>query len=283
MSETASTIIQGQEIANDDYHQSPGVSHSGMQVFRRDPREYEYRYIQGNYDRERKDYFDFGSAVHEVALLGSDAGICVIPQEVLSSSGSKAGGAWKQFEAENSGKLLLKQQDYDSVIRCVSSIHSHPLAGKLLACDGSPEQMYSYDDPNLELKLKCKPDKPAFTTKGCVVVDLKTTDDPSAKSFVNSIVSYHYDCQQYFYTKVLKQLGFNVIDFIFVAVGKKPPHPVNVYSINSDDLGHAEIIVENALAEMAERYRANDWMPRNMDQKKVLSLPRYSQYRTDYQ
>jgi hypothetical protein len=277
------TAMQGEEIDNAVYHTSPGVSHSALQVFRRDPREYKYVYIDGNYDRERKDYFDFGSAVHEMALLRSDANICVIPDEVLSSSGSKAGKAWKEFEAENSGKLLLKQRDFDSVVRCVESIYKHPLAGKFLACDGVPEQMYSYVDANLELKLKCKPDKPAITPHGTVIVDLKTTDNPSAKSFVNSIVSYNYDCQQYFYERVLRALGHDIIKFVFIVVGKNPPHPVNVFSINEEDMGKATEIVENALGEMAERYRANYWMPYNADKITKLSLPRNSQYRTEYQ
>ena len=148
------TAVSGQAIDNEAYHVStPGISHSGLQVFRDDPRKYHYRYILGNYDRERKDYFDFGSAVHELALLGTKANIKLIPEEVLSKSGSKAGAAWKEFEAEHRRSLLLKQADFDSVMRCVDSIFEHPLASKLLACDGEPEQMYCYEDKNLDLML----------------------------------------------------------------------------------------------------------------------------------
>jgi len=276
-------LMQGETIENEVYHVTPGVSHSGLQVFREDPRLYKYRYLDGNYDIERKDYFDFGSAVHELALLRSDANIVQIPQKVLSSNGAKSGGAWKQFEAENKGKLLLKSQDMEAVLACVKSIYEHPLASKFLACDGEPEQMYSVVDANLELKLKCKPDKPCITPHGIVICDLKTTDNPSPKSFANSVVSYNYDCQQYFYQRVLRAMGHDVIKFVFVVVGKTAPYPVNVFEINEQDMAMAATIVENALSELAERYRANDWMPYNQDKIKVLSLPRYSQYRTEYQ
>lgn len=280
--ETTEQYAIGQEIDNEDYHAGPGVSNSALKVLRNDPREYHWQYVLGNRDRERKDYFDFGSAVHDIALLGSHANICVIPQDVLSASGSRAGKAWKEFEADNVGKLLLKQADFDSVMACVKSLHDHPLAGKLLACEGPAERMFTHDDPLLELRLKCKPDKLALTPKGTVIVDLKTTESVNPSAFVRSIVSYDYDCQRYFYERVLKARGMEIVDFVFVAVSKSRPHCVNCFSISDDDMTTAADMTENSLQELAERYRANDWQPSFTNKVVRLSLPRYAQNRSDY-
>lgn len=272
----------GQYVENEEYHASDGVSSSALKVLREDPRLYQWQYVLGNRDRERKDYFDFGSAVHDIALLGSQAAIALIPEEVLSSSGSKAGKAWKEFEAENRHKLLLKQAEFDSVMACVNALYAHPLASKLLACDGPAEHSFRFEDSLRELSLKCKPDKLAVTPAGVVVVDLKTTESVNPASFARSIVSYDYDCQAYFYQKILRNMNIDVIEFIFIAVSKKQPHCVSCFSINEDDMAHAAVMTENSLDELAERYRANDWNPRGHDKVVRLSLPRYAQNRSDY-
>ncbi len=271
----------GEEIENDNYHSGPGVSNSALKVARNDVREYHWQYVLGNRSRERKEYFDFGSAVHEIALLGSQAGIKLIPESVLASNGARSGKAWKEFESDNRGFALLKQADYDAVMRCVESIHRHPVAGKLLACEGPAERMFFYDDPNLELRLKCKPDKLVVTSKGVIVVDLKTTESVNPGAFVRSIVSYEYDCQRYFYERVLKACGLDVLDFVFVAVSKSPPHCVNCFSISNDDMQTAADMTENTLADLAERYRYDQWTPDSTKNVIKLSLPRYATNRSD--
>lgn len=277
------TVTAGEAIDNDKYHTGIGVSHSALQVFRRDPREYQWKYILGNHDRQRKDYFDFGSAVHEVALLGNKSNIKLIPECVLSSNGAKSGKAWKEYEQENVGFLLLKQPEFDAVMDCVKTIYEHPLASKLLACEGPAEHCYRHEDGLLRLHLKCKPDKLAVTPHGTVVVDLKTTESVNPAAFAKSIVSYHYDCQRYFYERVLRALNIDVVDFVFIAVSKQPPHCVNCFSINGEDMATACTLVEDALTDLSERYESDNWLPRDHDKVIRLSLPSYARYRGDYE
>ena len=112
----------GYEVSNEDYHASPGVSNSQLKDFARDPRLYHHKYLSGNYKQERKSYFDFGSAVHDLCLLGDNSSIALIPDDVLSKTGAKSGAAWKEFEASNAGKLLLKASEYAAVERCVAAV-----------------------------------------------------------------------------------------------------------------------------------------------------------------
>lgn len=277
------TKIEGVAIANDDYHNGEGVSHSALQVFRQDPRKYEARYIKGEITRDRKDYFDFGSAVHELALLGSEARIKLIPDAVLSASGSKAGKTWKEYEAENKDFLLLKDAEFSSVKRCVDSIYDHPLASKLLACDGRPEEMYSHFDETFELELKCKPDKPCFTPAGLLIVDIKTTEDASDAGFSRSVDNYRYYHQAYYYTRILAACGYDVIDFMFIAVEKSPPYVVNVFALDSEYLTMAAQDIESALSDMAERYRSGVWTPYHQEKARRLSPRNYLQFRNQYQ
>lgn len=275
-------VQKGVEVANESYHRRNGISHSGLKLFREDPRLYHWKYILKNWDDERKGYFDFGSAVHQIALMDNADGIKLIPKNVLSASGSKAGGAWKQFEEENKKCLLLKQDEYDSVWQCVESIRKHPVAGRLLKMSGDAEYMFCHDDDLLGVELKCKPDKLIPTQSGHIIIDIKTTESVSPRSFASAIVNYEYDCQAYFYKRVLAGIAINVIDFVFIAVSKSAPYSVNCFSIDAESMATAEQLTEAALADISERFASNDWEPKNSDQIMKLTLPRYSQYRGDY-
>src|SRR5690606_14751018 len=133
-------------------------SNSRLKVFIDDPREYYYQFLSGEYVQASKPYFDLGSALHDIVLLGRKANIIGIPSEVLSKSGAKSGAAWQEFAADNVGKLLLKEHEYISVLRCADSVLCDKAASKLLCNDGPAEHMFSYYDETLELTLRCKVD-----------------------------------------------------------------------------------------------------------------------------
>lgn len=272
------TATEGIDIEHDDYHKSAGVSNSSLKVFRQDVRKYHWRYVLGNFDQERKDYFDFGSAVHDMALLGSAARVALIPDDVLDARGAKRGKAWKEFESEHAGWLLLKQDEFTAVSNCVAAIYDHPSADALLSRPGTAEAMYAATDEALGLLLKCKPDK----LSGSVICDIKTTGDASPEGFAKSIVSYDYDCQAYFYKRVLSMLGHDINEFVFIAVEKTPPYCVGVYTIDRGDMQTAETLVETALFDLAERHRSGNWQPKDYGKIQRLTLPRYAHYRGEY-
>jgi hypothetical protein len=71
------SIEVGEEVENEEYHRRPGISNSRLSVFIRDVREYDWQFNSGFYQPKSEHHFDFGSAVHEVCLLGSSANISV--------------------------------------------------------------------------------------------------------------------------------------------------------------------------------------------------------------
>lgn len=274
-----SGLTTEQSIPAVDYHKLPGISNSRLSDFIIDPRLYYYKWLSGQYRQPSKDHFDFGSAVHEIALLGSSANIVVIPDSVLSKSGSRAGGAWKEFEADNKGKLLLKPHDFTAVTRCVQSIYEHPVASKLLTSEGVAEKMHEQDDETLGLKLRCRPDR----LLDCgIVLDIKTTQSTRASSFVKSVANFGYARQEYFYRRVLEANGIDVYQFIFIAVSVEQPHTVDCYTLSEDFRRYGETAVETALGDLAERTRNNDWNPRTLNKVVELSPPKYLHYESEY-
>lgn len=273
----------GEEVANNDYHRLPGVSNSQLKDFMVDPRVYHYKYLSGEYQPESKPHFDFGSAVHELCLLGDASNIAVIPEEVLSESGARSGAAWKAFEAENTGKLLLKQPDMEAVNRCVEAVKADPVAGELLAAPGVCERFFRATDENNGLELRCKVDKLCEVNGRHIVLDLKTASRGTGlKSFPYSVCDYRYDCQDYFYRKVLAANGINVEAFVFVAIGTTQPHTVDCYSLDDDFLREAQTDVEQALFEIAERTRTNNWHASNRGKIVKVAPPRRHAFRNEY-
>lgn len=283
MSTVQEPITLGTPMSDAEYHALPSVSASRLKVYMDDVRQYHYQFHSGEYVAEVKSHFDFGSAVHDICLLGSNANIAVIPQSVLSKSGSRAGGAWKDWEADNAGKMMLKQADYESVLRCVDAVQKHPIARTLLYAKGPAEHAFFADDTQLELSLRCKVDKLCMLECGYVVLDLKTTATGTKPSkFVKNVANFGYHHQEYFYRRVLRELGIEIASFVFVAVSIDKPHTVDCFTINGEFRKLAEVDVENALSELAERTRANDWLSRSHNSIVELAPPSYLKFAGDY-
>ena len=269
-------------IAADDYHRLPGTSNSRLSVLVDDPREYYYRFISGEYTEKPQDYFDFGTAVHEVALMGDESRIVVPPDSVLSASGSRAGKAWYAWKAENDGKLILKQGEYNSVMRCVDGMRSHPIAGPLLDSIGYAERPYQYDDER-GLTVRCRPDKLVQWNGKNVVLDIKTTNNTTARSFVKSVADFGYDRQEYIYRKVLANNDVRVDAFVFIAVKKEPPFTVDCYTICPAWVDLAGDVVERAMTDLARRLKENDWTVASTNSVVELSPPNWIKYRSEYE
>ncbi len=273
-------VESGVEIENDVYHSMAGVSSSRLKVFMDDVRLYWYQFLSGQYEQPRKAHFDFGTAVHELALLGDKSCVVEIPEDVLATNGAKSGKTWKAFEAAHAGATLLKASEYAALNGCVESLRKHPVAGSLLEQSGICEAAFFTEDGNLELAMRCKPDK--LLSNG-IVMDLKTTaTGTTAAKFVKSVAGFRYAHQEYFYRRVLRECGVEVKAFVFVAVATEPPYTVDCYTLSAEFLQIAEVDVENALMELAERTRANDWLPRNHNSIVELSPPNWMKFNGEY-
>ena len=266
-------------LSANDYHKLPGVSNSMLSVLIEDPRKYYYQFLSGQYVPVRKDYFDFGSAVHDICLRGDHSGIIEIPSSVLSKNGSRAGSVWKEFEAENSDKLLLKASDYDAVMRCVEAVFNHPIAGDILkSTHGEAEVMHQAEVGGL--LLRCRPDWLCEWKGLNIVVDLKTTTDTTPDKFAKSVANFGYHRQEYFYSMVLEACGIEVDGFVFIAVNDSPPHCVDVYELNADWRSIAADEVDRALADLQRRIATNDWTTGTENSVVPLAPPNWMKFKT---
>ncbi|UCH12680.1 MAG: PD-(D/E)XK nuclease-like domain-containing protein, partial [Candidatus Omnitrophota bacterium] len=177
-------IDEGKEVFHDGiytgldmeaYHEDPALSKSGAVDFSVSPLNY---YLKRKEPEKKKDVFDLGSLAHAMILEPNkvDNNFVVIPQDVLSKSGARAGNAYKAWceeEAAGKNRTTVMREQFDLARRIRDQVHSNPeheLASQLLT--GPTEISFFYTDPIFEIRLKARPD----CIPSCsVIADLKTT------------------------------------------------------------------------------------------------------------
>ena len=74
------------------------------------------------------------------------------------------------------------------------------------------------------IEMKCRPDILINIGKGqeyYIVIDLKTTDEPTKDNFIKSGGRFMYHLQEQHYRKVLAANNIHVQEFLFLMIGKK--------------------------------------------------------------
>jgi hypothetical protein len=254
------------DLSNEDYHMAEAVSHSRLEAFRRRPALYWLRYVERSLPpKGRNRDFDFGIAAHALILEGVDV---YHAQTAVWTGGNKTKnrGAWQDFAAANSDKLILTPEEDVAVFEMQAAIMQHPEARQLFS-GGESEVSWRVKSRALPIPLQCRTDK--FNGRGCAltegrpfVADLKTTpslDDAEYRNFLKSFVEYGYHRQGGFYSALLRDLGVELQDFFFVAVEKEAPYGVDVYRMSPEaiNLGLAETLFD--LKRLAECYATDKW------------------------
>lgn len=272
----------GFEIDNDAYHALPGESNSKLSTFIRDPRQYHYEYLSGEFAKESKSHFDFGTAVNDLVLLGHNPGLVVIPDDVLSN-GAKRGKAWTEFAEAHEGEIMLKPGEFKAVENCAAAIKADPMAGELLK-SGWPERAFTCRDEERGLDLRCKVDWLRTAPAGWIVVDLKTNGkSTSVQKVAYAMDDFGYARQGYFYRKVLAANGIELAEFVFAFVHTDPPHHVDCYRIDEDFRNQAQDEVERALDGIANCKKSGKWVGEGHGKIISVGPPRNAKYKRQYE
>ena len=244
------TIIEN--MSNADYHAHPAISKSGLDLIEKSPAHFFYA------EREKTKEMVIGSAFHDLVLLPDTFNELYIIKHSDMNLSTKAGKEWKQ-QADESGNAMKE------------SVLAHHAAGRLLS-NGKPETSIFWQD-EIGVECRCRPD---FININNVIVDLKTTTDASPKGFAKSVANFRYHVQDAYYCHGYKHaFGELPRGFVFVAVEKKPPYAVGVYTL--DDLAklEGEMRFKENLSTYKQALEENAW---NAFSQKIetLSLPSWA-------
>ena len=227
---------------------------------------------------EPSDDMVLGSAFHKIVLEPETFNdeFMIMPKVDGRSTQGKL--LKKQFEETKGNRQGITQDQYDTICGMRDSIMSNPYAKKLIK--GNIEQSIYWEDDLTKVKCKCRPDVWRKVADRIVITDLKSTKSVMPNDFMRDVVKYHYDLQTAMYregvSKILDVPKEN-IDFVFIAVEKKPPYLLNILQADTYVFQKGEADLREFLGTYAECLETQEWYSFNGKDNIInnLSLPSY--------
>ncbi len=219
-----------------------------------------------------------GSAFHKIVLEPETFydEFAVMPNVDRRTTQGKM--KYAEFIIEADGKTVITQEQYDTICGMRDSIMSNPYAKKLI--NGNIEQSMYWVDDLTKVHCKCRPDVWRAVADRIVLTDLKSTKSVLPNDFMRDVVKYHYDLQDAMYTNgASKVLGVpkDNIDFVFIAVEKKPPYLLNIMQADTYVIQKGEADFREFIGTYAECKQTDNWYGLNGANGIIntLSLPEY--------
>lgn len=253
-----------ERMPNNDYHDAPGVSKSGLSLIMRSPAHFMFQE-----KRASSRAFVIGSATH-AAILEPDlfASEYMLLREVTDRRAS----AYKQAVAVHGEDFVLTGTEADYVAGMQESVRSHPGALEILSAPGRAELSVSTTDPETGVIVRIRPD---WVTHDGRMLDLKTTQDARYEAFSRSVVNYNYHMQQAFYQDVWFWETGERLPFEFLVVEKAMPHAVMMYRLDEEAIREGRRMYREALNTYARCLESNHW-PAYGTETEYLSLPSWA-------
>ena len=263
-------------MSNDDYHRSPGISKSTLDKVHVSPATYRHTILN---PEPPTSAMEFGSALHTGILEpGEFDKRYAIAGPELDRRGTKA---WQAFEAENPGKVLLKDEEGSKIEQMIKVARKHSRATLL---DGMKEIAFFCKHPETGLVLKCKVD--VLTAKG-VITDYKASAMSvyPERRWASVCYRLRYHVGAAFYLDVvlhaLDQSGKNGMfpkipsAFVLFAQEKDAPFLVKPWAVGEQSilLGRREYEADLKLIKECDEKQAWPGYPEKIE---VVELPEYA-------
>jgi len=197
-----------------------------------------------------------GEAAHKALLQPHlfESIVREIPAAVLSKSGSKAGGAWKEWSAQwNAGTVLLKSEEYAAAKEMAAVIDEQ--FGWLLRKASRIEDAVYWEWAG-GIDCKCKPDILIFAQPN-LIVDLKTGGNCAPDAFRKRVADGYW-LQAAHYTEGVKALTGGDADFLFLAIDDKG-NPPACYRLDGDAMAKANDEWRRTMNALAEARDTDNW------------------------
>lgn len=257
------------DISIEDYHRGPGLSRSGLMEFKRSPYHYWYRYLNPGYQSESSTSAQIiGNALHTLILEPNqfEKRYVVIPEFNKTTKEGKA--YWLKIQSELGQRETLSMNHFKIAEAMAESFRKHELASQLLE-KAKVEQSIYWIDKETNVLCKCRPD----ILRSNLVVDLKTTQDGSARAFSKTVYNYGYHIQAAMIQEALKELKQTIIkDFLFLVIEKSAPYAISIYQLDEASLDKGYQEFKTLLTHYKQCLETNDWPAYTVQE---ISLPRY--------
>lgn len=267
---------------NKEYHaDTEAIGSSMLKDFLRSPALYYGRYVTGDIPRRQATpEMLLGTWTHCLVLephkwMGR---YIIAPKCDRRTNAGKA--AWQVFMDSVDGKEIIDANDRERVDLAhdmAAAVRRHRYASALLDMPGPTEQAIRWTDEQTGLTLKAKPDKLIPGGEYPIVPDLKTTIDPSPESFQKQAHNLLYHMQAALYMEGVRALTGRPSQFVFIAVGKEPPHDVWVHTLSERFARLGYRLLRDTLTRLKICQDTGCWMAPGQDDLCLLDPPRWAE------
>ena len=219
-----------------------------------------------------------GSAFHKLVLEPETFGAEFVVMPLIDRRTKQGKEAYAEFVLASEGREVLTEEQYETICAMKDSVMSNKYAKALLK--GKHEHSIYYTDDLTEEQIKVRPDCYRNVQDRIVITDLKSCRSAKTEDFMKDVIKYHYDLQSHMYSDgVSKVLNTpkEKVDFVFIAVEKKPPYMVNILQADQFVLERGEALFREYIGNYHECKETNNWWGLNGAYGVInnLSLPNY--------
>lgn len=283
------------DIPNDIYHDSEGISRSGLWEFKRSPLHYWNKYLNPERVKEEPTpQMKLGEYVHALVLepeyfyeryavkpvlpelpcVGklSDLGREEYDRQKTSRESMKVANelTMNEFLESSKGKEIIPADIYNQAKAIADSVLKDEIAQSLFK-DVKIEQSIYFTHKHTGLQCKVRPD----AWSGSIVTDLKTCADASYRAFQSAAFKGGYFLQAAMIKAALDSIGIHLDKFVFFCVEKTGAMPCVYYMLDDDALAYGMNQFDTLMEQFAYCFENNEW---NAYEPQTLYIPGYARY-----
>jgi len=272
-------------VNHSEYRDSQNLSRSDLRTIANSPALY-HAMQRGEVERRAPSAaMQFGTMLDELVTGGIMPQLPphkLIPDALLSRSGTKGTDAARQFIADNPSVRCVTRSEQDAMHkehaelttrlnRCLDSLASHKYAHALLTDSDRKYQFPLYWTDNATcVGVKSLPD---LVIPGKCILDLKTTADTSPRAFMNSSYKFWYDVQAFMFQEGWRVIYGTHLPVVFVLVRNEEPYNCEVYEVDNDYTMHGGLRYTSALQTYVRCDENNEWVSDTHDQIVKVQTP----------
>lgn len=269
------------DLSAEQYHDdATAIGKSGLDYVARSPAHYYAAYLDPHRVREEATpAMILGTCYHYASLEPAKFKAKVIGAPVGDRRTKEGKKAYAEFLALHPGKIILPQEDYDTVRRMRDVLHAHP-AARVLITGGVTERSFYWKDADTGVLCKCRPD---YARRDGVLVDLKSAEDARPDAFARSSWNYRYYVQAPWYMDGVGHAASwdgtaefaRPEVFAFIVQEKSPPYSVMVYEATRQFLDTGRMEYTRNLTTYAACLREGYW-PAYPEEILPIDLPSWA-------
>lgn len=265
-----------------DYHSIDALSNSSLSVLKRSPAEFYARFVADppTMTSEETDAMRLGSAVHMLALEPErfDAEYIVLDGPINQSlkppkpygRDSKAFQKWLDSEMMQQCRKVLVSEEFANSLAIAKAFQAHPTIAAIMASRSEKffesEQVgdFRWDGAPDWFKFKAKLDF-VMPDEG-LIVDLKTTHEPSMWEWSWTAGAHGYHRQAALYLDIMEAKHDKPFKFIFGVVRSKEPFEAHCYEPDEESIEDGRREYRQLATQWYNRKTSGDWSEESQKQ-----------------